>query len=76
MKSVSFEQMEAINGGGPASLGCGLLMTAWGGVLAAGLALGPVSAGVSVGVSVAWGAVGVLLCETVGAAESRPQPRR
>lgn len=41
MKSVSFEQMEAINGGGPASLGCGLLMTAWGGVLAAGLALGP-----------------------------------
>lgn len=50
MKSVSFEQMEAINGGGPASLGCGLLMTAWGGVLAAGLALGPVSAGVSVGV--------------------------
>ena len=45
MKSVSFEQMEAINGGGPASLGYGLLMTAWGGVLAAGLALGPVSAG-------------------------------
>lgn len=72
MKSVSFEQMEAINGGGPASLGCGLLMTAWGGVLAAGLALEPVSAGVSV----AWGAVGVLLCKTVGAAESRPRPRR
>lgn len=76
MKSVSFEQMEAINGGGPASLGCGLLMTAWGGVLGAGLALAPVSAGVSVGVSAAWGVVSVLLCETVGAAESRPRPRR
>jgi hypothetical protein len=65
-RKLSFEEMERVEGGGAgAGAACGILMGAWGVVLAYGAAAAVVTAGVSAGIAAVWGGLTVGLCWTV-----------
>ena len=59
---MSLKQMENLQGGSPESVICNGLMIGWGGVLAYGIALSGVTAGMSAGVAVVWGGLSWLIC--------------
>ena len=65
MKTLNFEQMEQVNGGGFwGAIGCGVLFVGWGAVMAAGFAAtgGVASAGIIIATEAAWNLIGVGAC--------------
>ncbi len=68
-RKLNLEELEQIHGGGWGSIGCGVLMAGWGGVLAYGSALAGVTAGVSAGIALVWSGLSIGICAAVGSSE-------
>ncbi|MEG0519030.1 MAG: hypothetical protein RR555_09220 [Bacteroidales bacterium] len=65
MKTLDFNQMEQIEGGGWLGFGCSMFMTGWGGVLAYGASAAALTGGASLAITLVWGAISAGVCTAV-----------